>query len=104
MSKPIYKPSKPYTEDINDLVEKGGVGSGIKGHRPTAGDTIVNSSSEEHKGQKVMVHEGSQGWFMGAVKVDKHKMHTKWFETKEEASKAIKNKLDRHLKEFKPKG
>lgn len=32
MSKPIYKPSKPYTEDINDLVEKGGVGSGKRGH------------------------------------------------------------------------
>ncbi len=33
MSNPIYKAQdKPYTEDINDLIEKGGVGSGQKGH------------------------------------------------------------------------
>lgn len=35
--KPIYKPEKMYTDDINDLVEmelaKGGIGSGIRGHR-----------------------------------------------------------------------
>lgn len=29
---PKYKPDKFYTEDINDLVEKGGAGSGVKGH------------------------------------------------------------------------
>jgi hypothetical protein len=28
----IYKSEKPYTEDINDLIEKGGKGSGVKGH------------------------------------------------------------------------
>lgn len=36
MRNPIYKPEKVYNEDINDLVEadleKGGAGSGIKGH------------------------------------------------------------------------
>ena len=30
--KPIYKSTKPYSEDINDLVEKGGPGSGKRGH------------------------------------------------------------------------
>ena len=33
MPNPIYKPTKPYTEDINDLIEKGGVGSGKRGHK-----------------------------------------------------------------------
>lgn len=32
MSKLIYKSERPYSEDINDLIEKGGVGSGVKGH------------------------------------------------------------------------
>lgn len=35
--KPIYKPEKMYSEDINDLVEaeleKGGPGSGKRGHK-----------------------------------------------------------------------
>lgn len=37
MRKPIYRPEKLYVEDINDLVEadleKGGPGSGKKGHK-----------------------------------------------------------------------
>lgn len=43
MSKPklIYKSEKPYQDDINDLIEKGGVGSGVRGHttnRPAYSD------------------------------------------------------------------
>ncbi len=30
--KPIYKAEKPYQDDINDMIEKGGAGSGQKGH------------------------------------------------------------------------
>lgn len=35
MSNPkfIYKAEKPYQDDINDLVEKGGDGSGVRGHK-----------------------------------------------------------------------
>ncbi len=40
MHDPIYKASKPYSEDLNDLVkadiEKGGKGSGVKGHKTLA--------------------------------------------------------------------
>jgi hypothetical protein len=50
MSKPIYKPTKPYSEDINDLIEKGGVGSGIKGHT-----TAEKAQAKDHVKQALGV-------------------------------------------------
>jgi hypothetical protein len=50
MSKPIYKPQRPYSEDINDLVEKGGPGSGKKGHvtyKPNQPSTRVPKEEPE---------------------------------------------------------
>lgn len=47
----IYKSEKPYTEDINDLVEKGGVGSGSKGH------TTYHPESFEHHRLMAGYHE-----------------------------------------------
>lgn len=48
MNKPKYEPQeKPYSEDINDLVEleleKGGLGSGIRGHKTNRDKAIRNA-------------------------------------------------------------
>lgn len=55
--KPIYKPEALYKADINDLVEediaKGGVGSGIRGHR------TAEKPSDPHSKQKIEMFESS---------------------------------------------
>lgn len=48
MSKPIYKAQeRPYNEDLNDLIEKGGVGSGKRGHttapKPTSNQVAAKT-------------------------------------------------------------
>lgn len=64
MRKLIYKPEKLYSEDINDLVEadleKGGPGSGIKGHTTVRSKKYSWGSMRHlvnrHKGHENPVH------------------------------------------------
>lgn len=65
-AKPIYKPlKKSYSEDINDLVEdelnKGGVGSGVRGHK-TLKDYSVENKESNHPDtlRKLIAHHKAQ--------------------------------------------
>lgn len=52
----IYKSEKPYSEDLNDLVEetleKGGPGSGKRGHTSTALNIAAAKEAKEHHKKK----------------------------------------------------
>lgn len=52
MKKPMYGPhSRPYGEDINDLVEKGGEGSGKKGHTTPKEWHLEQAKSHVYRGR-----------------------------------------------------
>lgn len=65
MRKLIYKSERPYTEDINDLIEKGGAGSGKAGHKTVHQDELlhiehVKVHSPSHHEYKV--HAAGESW------------------------------------------
>lgn len=57
MSKPIYKPTKPYQDDLNDLVQddilKGGPGSGVKGHKTNRPSNSYRSLKDYRKHEQL---------------------------------------------------
>lgn len=102
---PKYKPDKFYTEDINDLVEKGGAGSGVKGHLTLKDYHVHESMKDAAKRGDLNKLRGAEKHFQSKRQEAKHhgmKEHEEHYKKlHHEAINHVINRLDSGSKDMK---